>query len=90
MLFGPGPAPPTTEKPPEQQWAIRPDRPHWAADAIPAGADAWTDYRGRDRSLTRQRQHDQAQRVRVSDPLTPGDRVTITEIEPNVYEARRA
>jgi hypothetical protein len=83
------PQPPSGEQPKDQDWVIRTTAPHEAADPLPAGEDCWTDYRDFGRRLTRRKEHEQAQRVHVVEPLSPGDRARIEEIEPQIYEARR-
>lgn len=74
-----------------QDWTVRHGVPHEAVDSLPAGEDAFTDYANYDRKLTRKPQHENAQRVKVMDPLAPGDRVKVSEASPGSgkHEARK-
>lgn len=80
-----------TEQP--REWSddhdIKPDRIHYVPDTIPAGESAYTDYRGHDCQLRRRKWDDKAFKVTVvGDPLFPGDRAKITQVDGG-WEARR-
>ena len=81
---------PTEGTPKEQNWDVRINSAHDVTDPLPAGGDAWTDYRDHNRRLTRRQEHPQAHRVAVAEPLLPGQRANVREIGPHTYEARRA
>lgn len=62
----------------QDDWSFRPTKPHWTAEALPAGDFAWTDYANGERLLTRRHTHEKARQVFVPEPLAEGQRVTIT------------
>jgi hypothetical protein len=83
------PTPPVERAPHEADWAVNDAAVHDAAEPLSSNTDAWTDYRQRgDRLLRRDKVDERATRVRVREPLFPGDRVKVTRVGDG-WEARR-
>jgi len=68
---------PAENKPTERGWQVREGSIHWIPEALPAGEQAWTDYRDDDCTLRRRKPCDGSQPVRVTSPLFPGYRVKV-------------
>jgi DNA-binding CsgD family transcriptional regulator len=72
---------PIENKPTARGWQVREGAVHWVPETLPAGEQAWTDYREDDCMLRRQKPCDGSQPVRVTSPLFPGARVRVKACE---------
>ena len=70
---------PTDAKPTERDWTVREGVVHAVPEAIAAGEQGWTDYRGDDCQIRRRKPDDRSKPVRTpaSSPLLPGERVIV-------------
>lgn len=82
--------PPDKEPGKSQDWSVREGTPHFADEALPAGKQAYTDYRDHDRRLTREPVNEMARPVHVVDAIDRGQRVKVEKLPNGIYEARGA